>query len=63
MKAQIEAIISYELASMASGSLYPIVKVVNYFGIDVVCKSYGCTKYSDEIAKELVRIVFNEMDQ
>jgi hypothetical protein len=63
MKERIEAIIKYELASMTSGSVYPIVKVVNYFGVEEICKAYGCAKYSEVIAKELVRIAFDEADE
>ena len=63
MKEQIEAIISYELASMESGALYPITKVVKHFGEETICKAYGCTKSSMALAKELVCIVFNEIDK
>ena len=48
---------------MTSGSVYPIVKVVNYFGVEEICKAYGCAKYSEVIAKELVRIAFDEADE
>lgn len=63
MKERIETIIQYELASMASGALYPIAKVVNYFGADTICQAYGCSKNSIALAKELVCIVFNEFSK
>lgn len=63
MKEKIESIIQYELESMPSGALYPIEKVVSYFGVAAVCQAYGCIKYSVAIAEELVRIAFEEADK
>jgi hypothetical protein len=53
-------IIDYEKSWCKVNNLqtFPVAKLIHYFGAATICKLYGCTIYSEELAKELVRQTF-----
>lgn len=53
-------IIDYEKSWHKANNLQsiPTAKFIHYFGEATICKLYGCTIYSEELAKELIRQAF-----
>jgi hypothetical protein len=53
-------IIDYERAWLKAhnNSNVPVQKLLEYFGIQTICKLYGCTVYTENIARELINQAF-----
>ena len=61
-----EGIIDYEKSwkispnNPTSTSGVPVNKILDYFGIETICKLYGCTIFDEEIARRLIVKAFEK---
>lgn len=50
-------VLDYEKSCMDS---VPTQKLLHYFGAEIICKLYGCIVVDEEIAKALIKKVFQK---
>lgn len=57
-----ENVLDYEKSWLKSheNSVVPVVKLIDYFGIENICKLYGCSVVTEMIAKELIYEAFKQ---
>lgn len=55
-----EAVIAYEKSWIKTHNCasIPFQKIIEYFGIQPICKLYGCTVATEMIARELIMEAF-----
>lgn len=55
-----EDVLDYEKSWLKSheNAGIPVVKLIEYFGIENICKLYGCTVCTETIARELIFAAF-----
>lgn len=53
-------IIDYEKSWLKSheNAVIPVAKIIDYFGVENICKLYGCTVCTETIARELIHEAF-----
>lgn len=51
-----DSIIDYEKSWLKSheDAVMPVTKLIDYFGIENICKLYGCTVVDEAIARRLI---------
>lgn len=62
VKSQWDLVIDYEKSWLKSHehAVIPVVKIIDYFGIENICKLHGCTIVDEEIAKVLIKKAFEK---
>lgn len=66
IKQTFESIVDYEKSwknspsNQASTTGIPVVKILDYFGVETICKLYGCTVSDEEIARRLIIKAFDK---
>ena len=60
IKSQWDLVIDYEKSWLKSheNASVPFVKIIDYFGVENICKLHGCTVYTETIARELIFAAF-----
>lgn len=55
-----ETVVDYERAWLKAHNNcnVPVQKLLEYFGVQTICKLYGCTVYTENIARELIHQAF-----
>jgi hypothetical protein len=55
-----EDVLDYEKSWLKShsNSLVPVTKILDYFGVENICKLYGCSVATETIARELIYEAF-----
>lgn len=55
-----ENVLDYEKSWLKShsNSQVPVVKILDYFGTENICKLYGCSVVTETIARELIYEAF-----
>ena len=64
VKQTLDSIVDYEKSWMKSSynniltPVMPVNKILDYFGVENICKLYGCTIVDEEIARRLITKAF-----
>lgn len=64
IKQTFDAIVDFEKSWMKSSHnnvptpVMPVNKILDYFGVENICKLYGCTIVDEEIARRLITKAF-----
>lgn len=60
IKQTFDSIVDYEKSWMKSPhnqnstQVMPVGKILDYFGVEHICKLFGCTVFDEEIARRLI---------